>query len=87
MTLSVALDIADVLHFSSDTEIMDSFREQKYKEYEKDMILEDSEMDKERALMNHAFDRLNRNGREEARKRVEELTEIPRYTKPDKQED
>ena len=30
-----------------------------------------------------AFDKLNDTGREEAIKRVEELTEIPRYTKPD----
>lgn len=30
-----------------------------------------------------AYDELNDNGKEEAVKRVEELTEIPRYTKPD----
>lgn len=33
--------------------------------------------------VDHAFKKLNTTGKEEAAKRVEELTEIPRYTKPE----
>lgn len=33
--------------------------------------------------IDHAFKKLNTAGKKEAAKRVEELTELPRYTKPD----
>lgn len=39
--------------------------------------------DRQRQRLNAAFDKLNATGQHEAVKRVEELTEIPRYTRTD----
>lgn len=47
--------------------------------------IEDKEHDNQ-AKLNHAYNKLNQEGRLEAVKRIEELTEIPRYTKPDNSE-
>ena len=38
-----------------------------------------------RQRLDAAFDKLNQTGQHEAVKRVEELTEIPRYTRPDEE--
>jgi transcriptional regulator with XRE-family HTH domain len=56
---------------------------------EAERIIDELEKDTTRMLdveILQNFRKLNKSGKTEAAKRVQELTEIPRYTKPDKEE-
>ena len=76
MRLSKALNVdIDDLVDTSELAIID------IREHPEKWGLDKDNLSKDR--VEHAFKKLNTIGKEKAAERVEELTEIPRYTKPD----